>query len=135
MSNIYTLIKRNIKDDTGDNIDLKIIFIKKNEIVRIIKAFDTKGRYFYVEYNWIPPKLKDFEYYKNTELNNIIYINFEQQLTIYLEGGCFSDISGLEEQKDSPIHLQTINKKITEVQNQLKKLEERKINTKILFDF
>ena len=23
MSNIYTLIKRNIKDDTGDNIDLE----------------------------------------------------------------------------------------------------------------
>ena len=45
---IYTLIKRNIKDDTGDNIDLKIIFIKKNEIERIIKAFNTKGRYFYV---------------------------------------------------------------------------------------
>ena len=34
MSNIYiyTLIKRNIKDDTGDNIDLKIIFIKKMKL-------------------------------------------------------------------------------------------------------
>ncbi len=121
MSDTYTIIKRNIKDDNDDIIDLKIIFSKKSETHRNIKAFDTKGRYFYVEYDCIyTHECKEFEYYKNTELNNIIYINFEGQITIYLEGGGFTDSYGLEKQKDSPLNLESLNKKIIEAQIQLK---------------
>ena len=135
MSDTYTIIKRNIKDDNDDIIDLKIIFNKKSKIHRNIKAFDTKGRYFYVEYDCIHMyNYKEFEYYKKKELNNIIYINFEGQITIYLEGGGFTDSYGLEEQKDSPLHLKSLNKKIIEAQFQLKKLEEQKINTELLFN-
>ena len=39
-----------------------------------------------------------------------------------------------EEQKDSPLHLESINKKIIEAENQLKKLKEQKINTELLFN-
>lgn len=153
MSDTYTIIKRNIKDDNDDIIDLKIIFSKKSETCINIKAFDTKGRYFYVEYDCIyTHKCEEFEYYKNTELNNniyineeleyyknaelnnIIYINFEGQITIYLEGGGFIDNYGLDEQKDSSLHLESLNKKIIEAQFQLKKLEEQKINTELLFN-
>ena len=135
MSDTYTIIKRNIKDDNNDIIDLKIIFSKKSKIHRNIKAFDTKGRYFYVEYDCIHMyNYKEFEYYKKKELNNIIYSNYEGEITIFLEGGGFTDCDGLEEQKDSPLHLESLNKKIIEAQFQLKKLEEQKINTELLFN-
>ena len=125
--NTYIKIIRNVKDDNNDNIDLKIIFKNVNCNTEV-SSFDTKNRYFYIE-----DINKSFEYYKNIELNNIIYSNFEGQLTIYLEGGGFSDSYGLEEQKDSLLHLQTINKKITETKNQLKKLKEQKTNIEFLF--
>jgi hypothetical protein len=52
MSNTYTLIIRDVKDDNNDNIDLKIIFndIGGELCRRKIKAFDMKGWYFYAEY-------------------------------------------------------------------------------------
>lgn len=127
MSNTYTLIIRDIKDDNNDNIDLKIIFndIGGELCRRKIKAFDTKGRYFYAEYAaYNMDECKEFEYYKNNSLN-IIFHNFEGLLTIFLYGGGYSDCHGLEEQKDSPLHLQIKNEKIIEAKNQIKKLEEQ----------
>lgn len=141
MSETYTTIISNVKDDDGDNVNIKIIFKKKDwefewaqnakqkrmfPIIVSAEAFDSKGRYFYVE------KLqKEFEHYvhisEKCKLNDIRYDNFEGQISIYLEGGGWNDNYGLEEQKNSPYHLREINKKIVEVENQLEKLKEKKI--------
>jgi len=140
--NTFTTIIKNIKDDNNDNIDLKIIF---NEIddefhERKIKAFDTKGRYFYAEYAaYNMDYCQEFEYYKNKELNkqfnNIIFNNFEGRLTIFLDGGGFRDSFGLDEEIDSPLNLHTINKKIIKAKDQLKELEEQKTKIELFFVF
>jgi hypothetical protein len=140
-SNTFTTIIKNIKDDNNDNIDLKIIF---NEIddefhQRKIKAFDTKGRYFYAEYAaYNMDHCQEFEYYKNKVLNkelNIIFNNFEGRLTIFLDGGGFRDSFGLDEEIDSPLNLLTINKKIIKAKDQLKELEEQKTKSELFFVF
>ena len=137
----FTTIIKNIKDDNNDNIDLKIIFNEINDEFhqRKIKAFDTKGRYFYAEYAaYNMDHCQEFEYYKNKVLNkelNIIFNNFEGRLTIFLDGGGFRDSFGLDEEIDSPLNLLTINKKIIKAKDQLKELEEQKTKSELFFVF
>jgi hypothetical protein len=130
MSEIYTTIIHNIKDNDDDTIDIKIIFTKIKTRTKA-EAFDSKGRYFRVV-NFLE---KEFEYYKNKgDFNLIIFDTFEEQITICLEGGGWYDNNGLEEDKDSPYHLQEINKKITEVEEQLIILKEDRNNIKKLYE-
>jgi len=121
-SNIF-----NVKDDDDDYIDLQIIINKNN-----IEAFDSKGRYFCVKL------LKEnfYDYYiKKINNSKIRYDIFEDSRAISIEGDGWNDEIVLEEEKDSTYHLQTINKNIKEMEDQIKILNENKMEIKKLYSF
>ena len=116
-----------VKDDDNDNIQLQIIINKNN-----IKAFDSKGRYFCVKL------LKEnfYDYYiKKINNSKIRYDIFEDSRAISIEGDGWNDEIVLEEEKDSTYHLQTINKNIKEMEDQIKILNENKMEIKKLYSF
>ena len=131
MSETYTTIIQDIKDNDGDNICLKIIFKKitseyllQHSYITRAEAFDSKGRYFCAE------RLnKEFEYYvdkaKKCNFNDAIYIDFEGSLTIYLEGNGYNDCYGLDENKESSYHLQSIDTKIINAEKELEILKKK----------
>jgi len=133
MSETYTTIIPNVKDEEGDDVILKIVFKKNtNPIIVSAEAFDSKGRYFYAK-----RLARDFEYYVNKaeewtlEVSYEIYndcTTLEEPFTIiYLCSSLFNVDNGLNEDKDSPYHLQSINNKISEAEEKLKKLKKKKL--------
>lgn len=116
-----------VNDDDDDNIKLQIIINKNN-----IEAFDSKGRYFCVKL------LKEnfYDYYiKKINNSKIRYDIFEDSRSICIEGDGWNDEIVLEEEKDSTYHLQTINKKIKEMECHIKILNEHKMDIKNLYSF
>lgn len=136
MRETYTTIIPNIKDENDDIVSIKIVFkkmIAENQQKFVsAEAFDSKGRYFYAK------RLeKDYDYYfhkaEEWELDKITYIDFEGSLSIYLEGGGWGDYTGLDEFKDSPFHLQSINNEIAEIKEKLKKLKKKKLQCETFY--
>lgn len=133
MSETYTTIIPNVKDEEGDDVSLKIVF-KKNTNPTIVsaEAFDSKGRYFYAK-----SLTRGFEYYVNTaeEWTLEVRYNIYQDYTtyrsiytiIYLYSSLFNVDNGLKEIKDSPYHLQSINNEIAEAEKKIKILKKKKL--------
>ena len=126
MSETYTTIIPNVKDEEGDDIILKIIFKKTNnpKIIRA-EAFDSKGRYFCES-----TLSKDFEYYINKaeeQTLKVIYCNYGGIICIELQGDKYGEYDTLNEDKDTPYHLQSINNEIAEAEEKLKILKKKKL--------
>jgi len=126
MSETYTTIIPNVKDNEGDDLHLKIVFEKtKNPKIVRANAFDSKGRYFYIS-----TLSKDFEYYVNKaeeKTLEIIYDEFEGSIWIDLKGDKYGEYDMLNEDKDSPYHLQSINNQIAEAEEKIQLLQEKRI--------
>ena len=121
----------NVNDDDDDNINLQII-ITNNIITNNIEAFDSKGRYFCVKLL----KKNFYDYYiKKINKSKIRYDIFEDSRSICIEGDGWNDEIVLEEEKDSTYHLQTINKKIKEMECHIIILNEHKMDIKNLYSF
>lgn len=128
MSETYTTIIPNVKDEEGDDVSLKIVFKKKLYQVPCLsaEAFDSKGRYFYVNYL----SEENFEYYVNqTEEGGLklIYCDYEGTIWIELQSDKWGNYDTLNEYKDSPYHLQSINNKIAEAEEKLNILKKKKL--------
>jgi len=113
----------NVKDEEGDDVSLKIIFKENaNPIIISAEAFDSKGRYFYAK-----SLARDFEYYVNQvkeEQLKVIYCDYG---VIELQGDKYGEYDTLNEDKDSPYHLQSINNEIAEAEEKLKILKKKKL--------
>ena len=125
MSETYTTIIPNVKDEEGDDIILKIIFKKTNnpKIIRA-EAFDSKGRYFCES-----TLSKDFEYYVNKAEEctlKVIYGDFEGTKWIELQGDKYGEYDTLNEDKDSLYHLQSINNEIAEAEEKIQILKNKR---------
>ncbi len=126
MSETYTTIIPNVKDEEGDEVRLKIVF-KKNTNPTIIsaEAFDSKGRYFYAK-----SLTNGFEYYVNTAEEwtlEVRYCDYGGIICIELQGDKWGEYDTLNEDKDSPYHLQSINDEIAEAEENLKILKKKRI--------
>jgi hypothetical protein len=126
MSETYTTIIPNVKDEEGDDVSLKIVFEKTTnpKIIRA-KAFDSKGRYFYES-----TLSKNFEYYVNQSEEGklkVIYRDYGETKCIELQGDKWGEYDTLNEDKDSLYHLQSINNEIAEAKKNLKILKKKKI--------
>lgn len=126
MSETYSTTIPNVKDEEGDDVYLKIVFEKTTnpKIIRA-KAFDSKGRYFYQS-----TLSKNFEYYVNQseeEELKVIYCDYGGTKCIELQGDKWGEYDTLNEDKDSPYHLQSINEEIQEKEENLKILKKKKI--------
>lgn len=126
MSETYTTIIPNVKDEEGDDIILKIVFEKNTYQANLsAAAFDSKGRYFYQS-----TLSKNFEYYVNQaeekELK-VIYCDYGGTKCIELQGDKWGEYDTLNEDKDSSYHLQSINNEIAEAEENLKILKKKKI--------
>ena len=129
MSETYSTTIPNIKDNDGDYVYVNIIFEKtKNPKIIRAKAFDSKGRYFYQS-----TLSKNFEYYVNKveewELK-VTYCDYDGILCIELKDGEWGKYDTLDEDKDSPYHLQSINNEIAEAEEKLEILKKKKIQIK-----
>ena len=128
MSETYTTIIPNVKDEKEDDVILKIIFKKNLYQVSGLsaEAFDSKGRYFYVN-NLLA---KNFEYYVNQAEEwtlKVIYCDYGGSKCIELQGDKWGEYDTLNEDKYSPYHLQSINSEITEAEEKLKILKKKKL--------
>lgn len=126
MSETYTTIIPNVKDEEDNEVCIKIVFKKtSNPAIVRAEAFDSKGRYFY------DSKLSEnFEYYVNQakELTlKVIYWSFEDTKCIELEGNKWGNQDTLYEDNDSPYHLQSINNEIAKTEEKLKDLKKDKL--------
>ncbi len=126
MSETYTTIIPNVKDEEGDDIILKIIFEKNMYQDNLsAEAFDSKGRYFYAK-----SLERDFEYYINKakeQTLKVIYCDYGGTKCIELQGDKYGEYDTLNEDKDSPYHLQSINNEITEAEKKLNILKKKKL--------
>lgn len=129
MSETYTTIIPNVKDDEGDDVSLKIVFKKtKNPKIVSTEAFDSKGRYFYAK-----RLSKNFEYYVNQAEEcklKSIYCDYGGTNFIELQGDKYGEYDTLNEDKDSPYHLQSINNEIAEAEEKIKILKKKKLQCK-----
>lgn len=127
MSETYTTIIPNVKDEEGDDVSLKIVFKKKLYQVPGLsaEAFDSKGRYFYAK-----SLERDFEYYVNQAEEwtlKVIYCNYGGIICIELQGDKYGEYDTLNEDKDTPYHLQSINNEIAEAEEKLNILKKKKL--------
>jgi len=126
MSETYTTIIPNVKDEEEDDVSLKIVFKKtKNPKITRAEAFDSKGRYFCES-----TLSKDFEYYVNKAEEwtlEVIYCDYGGTKCIELQGDKYGEYDTLNEDKDSPYHLQSINDEIAEAEENLKILKKKRI--------
>ena len=128
MSETYTTIIPNVKDEEGDDVSLKIVFKKNLYQVPGLsaEAFDSKCRYFYVN-NLLE---ENFEYYVNqTEEGGlkVIYCDYEGIICIELHSDKWGNYDTLNEDKDSPYHLQSINNEIAEAEKKIQILKNKRI--------
>lgn len=125
MSETYTTIVPNVKDEEGDDVSLKIVFEKtKNPKIVRASAFDSKGRYFYESI-----LAEKFEYYVNQKEEGglkVIYCDYEGIICIELHGDKWGKYDTLNEDKDSPYHLQSINNEIAEAEEKIQFLKEKR---------
>ena len=126
MSETYTTIIPNVKDEEEDDVSLKIVFKKtKNPKITRAEAFDSKGRYFCES-----TLSKDFEYYVNKAEEwtlEVIYCDYGGTKCIELQGDKYGEYDTLNEDKDSLYHLQSINNEIAEAEEKLKILKKKRI--------
>ena len=123
MSETYTTIIPNVKDEEGDDVSLKIVFKKtKNPKITRAEAFDSKGRYFCES-----TLSKDFEYYVNKAEEWTLEVIYCDYGVIELQGDKYGEYDTLNEDKDSPYHLQSINDDIAEAEENLKILKKKRI--------
>ena len=127
MSETYTTIVPNVKDEEGDDVSLKIVFKKNLYQVPYLsaEAFDSKGRYFYVN-NLLE---ENFEYYVNQKEEGglkVIYCDYGGTKCIELQGDKYGEYDTLNEDKDSLYHLQSINNEIAEAEEKLKILKNKR---------
>jgi hypothetical protein len=123
MSETYTTIIPNVKDEEGDDVSLKIIFEKNLYQDNVsAKAFDSKGRYFYEN-----TLSKDFEYYVNKAKEKQLKVIYCDYGVIELQGDKYGEYDTLNEDKDSPYHLKSINNEIAEAEEKLNILKKKKL--------
>lgn len=126
MSETFTTIIPNVKDEEGEDALLKIVFKKtKNPKIIRAEAFDSKGRYFCES-----TLSKDFEYYVNQAEEwtlKVIYCNYGGTICIELHGDKYGEYDTLQEDKYSPYHLKSINNEIAEAEEKLKNLIKKKL--------
>jgi hypothetical protein len=125
MSETFTTIISNVKDEEGDDALLKIVF-KKNlyqEPGVSAEAFDSKGRYFYAK-----SLERDLEGYINHAEKGtleVIYCDYEGTICIEIQGGRWGQYETLQEDKYSPYHLQSINNHLQSINNEIAEAEEK----------
>lgn len=129
MSETYTTIIPNVKDEEGNDVSLKIVFKKtKNPKITRAEAFDSKGRYFCES-----TLSKDFEYYVNKAEEwtlEVIYCDYGGTKCIELHGDKYGEYDTLNEDKDSLYHLQSINNEIAEAKEKIQILKNKRIQCK-----
>lgn len=130
MSETYTTIIPNVKDEEGDDVILKFVF-KKNIYQDNLSAdaFDSKGRYFYAK-----SLERDFEYYVNKAKEKQLKVIYCDYGVIELQGDKYGEYDTLNEDKDSPYHLQSINNEIAEAEEKLKILKKKKLQCEKFYD-
>ncbi len=127
MSETYTTIIPNVKDEEGEDALLKIVF-KKNlyqEPGVSAEAFDSKGRYFYAKS--LERDLEGYINHADEGTLEVIYCDYEGTICIELHGDKYGEYDTLQEDKYSPYHLQSINNEITEAEEKLKILIKKKL--------
>jgi hypothetical protein len=96
------------------------------------EAFDSKGRYFYAK------NLKrDFEYYVNKDEEwelKVIYCDYEEIICIEIHGDRWGEYDTLNEDKNSPYHLQSINEEIQEKEKKLCELKDKRLRIAKFYD-
>lgn len=125
MSETYTTIIPNVKDEKGEDVLLKIVFKKTLYEYVSAEAFDSKGRYFYAKS--LERGLEGYINHAEKGTLEVIYCDYEGIICIEIQGGRWGQYETLQEDKYSLYHLQSINNEIAEAEEKLKILKKKKL--------
>lgn len=130
----YTTVIQKVKDDCDHIVRLRIILTvvqdaKEQKTTQLqAEAFDSNGRYFYAE-----QLDQHSDYIRNLQQDKLTPVYDGSY--IYLLGGGWSDMVGLDEITNSPFHLKEINTQIMQTKQHLDTLEQKKQQLNAFYEF